>query len=172
MDNFFALFDLPQTFAIDAAKLDRAYRDVQAKVHPDRFSSASDAERRVAMQWATHANQAYQTLRDALKRARYLCELAGVDLGIETDTRFDPGFLMMQLEWREALAGARSERDEPAIERLGGELSTQEREYEREAVELIDRQRDMPAAANLVRRWMFIERMADEVSNARAAFAD
>ena len=48
--------------------------------HPDRFVNATDAEKRVAMQWATRANEAYQTLKNPQKRARYLCELNGVDL--------------------------------------------------------------------------------------------
>jgi molecular chaperone HscB len=79
MQNHFELFNLPLQFAVDAQALDSAYRDVQNRVHPDKFVSATDAER-VAMQWATRANEAYQTLKNPQKRAQYLCELAGVDL--------------------------------------------------------------------------------------------
>ncbi|CAN5366815.1 Fe-S protein assembly co-chaperone HscB [soil metagenome] len=172
MDDFFELFGLPRSYALDVAKLDRAYRGAQGKVHLDPFAADSQAERRVAMQWAVHANEAHQTLRDPLKRARHLCEQAGVDLKIETDTRFDSSFLVMQLEWRESLADARTARDEQAIERLAGELAAQRHAFEAEALELIDRRHDMTAAADLIRRWMFIEKMSDEVSSARAAFAD
>ena len=62
MQNHFELFQLPARFALDMSALDAAYRDVQGKVHPDRFINASSAEKRVAMQWATRANEAYQTL--------------------------------------------------------------------------------------------------------------
>ncbi|CAN5403999.1 Fe-S protein assembly co-chaperone HscB [soil metagenome] len=172
MDDFFHLFGMARSFALDTARLDRAYREVQAKVHPDRFAGGSDAERRVAMQWAVHANEAYQTLRDPLQRARYLCEQAGVDLKIETDTKFDTAFLMMQLEWRETLSDARSARDELAIDKLDDELTAQRATFEAEALDLIDVRHDMAAAADLIRRWMFIERMSDEVAGARAAFAD
>ena len=69
MQNHFELFHLPQRFAIDMEALDKAYREVQSRVHPDKFSSATDAEKRVAMQWATRANEAYQTLKNPYKRA-------------------------------------------------------------------------------------------------------
>ena len=76
MQNHFELFGLPARFEVDMGALDAAYREVQGRVHPDRFVNASDAEKRVAMQWATRANEAYQTLRNPMLRARYLCDLA------------------------------------------------------------------------------------------------
>ena len=79
MQNHFELFHLPQQFAVDLKALDQAYRDVQNQVHPDKFARSPDAEKRVAMQWATRANEAYQTLKSPLRRATYLCELHGVD---------------------------------------------------------------------------------------------
>ena len=80
MQNHFELFHLPQRFAIDMEALDKAYREVQSRVHPDKFSNATDAEKRVAMQWATRANEAYQTLKNPYKRAAYLCELRGAPI--------------------------------------------------------------------------------------------
>lgn len=56
-DSHFDLFGLPPTFAVDRDRLDDAYRTVQAQVHPDRFAAAGDAQRRLAMQWATRANR-------------------------------------------------------------------------------------------------------------------
>ena len=69
MRNHFELFHLPPQFALDMHALDAAYREVQNRVHPDKFINASGAEKRVAMQWATRANEAYQTLKNPLKRA-------------------------------------------------------------------------------------------------------
>ena len=66
--NHFELLGLPVSYALDAAALERAYRDLQGRVHPDRFASASEAERRVAMQWAARANEAYRTLRHPVDR--------------------------------------------------------------------------------------------------------
>jgi molecular chaperone HscB len=55
-DSHFELFNLPEQFALDASALDHAYRTVQAQVHPDRFAAAGDAQKRIAMQWATRTN--------------------------------------------------------------------------------------------------------------------
>src|ERR1700733_11150756 len=122
MQNHFDLFHLPQQFAIDAGALDSAYRNVQGQVHPDKFVSASEAEKRVAMQWATRANEAYQTLKNPLKRATYLCELHGVDLQTESNTAMPMAFLMQQMEWREALGEARADKDVDALEALDKQL--------------------------------------------------
>lgn len=67
--NHFDLFGLPQAFALDTARLDQAYRDIQAEIHPDRFAHAGESEQRLAMQWATKVNEAYQTLKKPFERA-------------------------------------------------------------------------------------------------------
>ena len=122
MENHFALFGMTPRFTIDAAVLDAAYRDLQGRVHPDKFAAASDAEKRVAMQWATRANEAYQTLKSPLKRASYLCELNGIDLAIESNTHMPTAFLMQQMAWREALEEARDTKDLSALEGVESEL--------------------------------------------------
>jgi molecular chaperone HscB len=70
--NHFELLGLPAQYAVDPARLEHGYRELQSQVHPDRFAAATEAERRVAMQWATRVNEAYRTLRNPLERARYL----------------------------------------------------------------------------------------------------
>src|SRR5687767_2342346 len=122
MQNHFELFHLPQRFAVDPAALDAAYREVQNRVHPDKFTTATDTEKRVAMQWATRANEAYQTLKSPFRRAAYLCELNGIDLQTESNTAMPADFLMQQMEWREALEEARAENDLSALEALDGEM--------------------------------------------------
>src|SRR3954464_6597729 len=122
MQNHFELFNLPRRFAVDAGALDSAYRDVQGRVHPDKFVNATDAEKRVAMQWATRANEAYQTLKHPQKRAQYLCELNGVSLQVESNTSMPMAFLMQQMEWREALGDARAAKDVGALETLDNQV--------------------------------------------------
>ena len=51
--DFFSLFELPRAFRLNLSELDSRFRDVQAQVHPDRFAHATEAERRLSMQWAT-----------------------------------------------------------------------------------------------------------------------
>ena len=105
--NCFELFGLAPTFALDLDSLDDAYRQMQSKVHPDKFATATAADRRAAMQWAVRANEAYTTLKNPLKRAVHLLELRGVDLGAENNTAMEPAFLIAQMEWREAVEDAR-----------------------------------------------------------------
>src|SRR4026208_2627969 len=105
--NHFELFGLVPAFALDVARLDAAYRDIQAKVHPDRFAHAGDAERRASMQMTTRVNEAYRTLKSPVQRAKYLLELNGVDVAFETNTAMPREFLVQQMEIREKLEEAR-----------------------------------------------------------------
>ncbi len=161
-DTHFALFDLPDTYAIDTPVLDNAYRTVQSQVHPDRFAAAGDAQKRIAMQWATHANEAYQTLRDPLKRATYMLKLRGVDAGAESNTAMEPAFLMQQMEWRENIEDAAAAKNVGALESLLDELRDQERIRFDMLAALIDSHADQ-AASEAVRQLMFIERVASEI---------
>jgi molecular chaperone HscB len=167
--NYFELFGLSPAYAIDAARLDAAYRELQSRVHPDRFASASDAERRRSMQWATLANEAYQTLKKPLSRARYLVQLNGVSTEEETNTAMPADFLMKQMEWREAVQEARKERDVAALHVLAGELA-QEGQSLLELVErALDRDQDYRQAAHFVRKLRFLEKLHDEIGDAHEA---
>ncbi len=164
MQNHFELFHLPQRFAVDMSALDQAYREVQNRVHPDKFTSATDAEKRVAMQWATRANEAYQTLRSPFKRAAYLCELNGIDLQTESNTAMPREFLMQQMEWREALEDAKAARDLEALENLDAELRRARNEEVAQIGTVLDAQ-DFTAAAQGVRQLMFLEKFGEEVQS-------
>ncbi|OZI58884.1 Fe-S protein assembly co-chaperone HscB [Bordetella genomosp. 1] len=164
-DDHFSLFGLPQRFALDEAGLEQAWRTVAARVHPDRYATASAAERRVAMQWAARANEAYRQLRDPLLRARYLVEQAGIDLQTESNTAMAPAFLMQQMTWREMLDDARQ--DPEAAATLEGELGAARAEMRATLTELLDVRQDYTAAGARVREWMFIEKIAQELAAAR-----
>ena len=162
MQNHFELFHLPQRFALDANALDAAYRDVQGQVHPDKFVNATDAEKRVAMQWATRANEAYQTLKKPQKRARYLCELNGVDLQTESNTAMPMAFLMQQMEWREELGEARAGKNMAALEALDAQLKAERKARLAQVGEQLDAA-DYEQAAQGVRALMFLEKFGEEV---------
>jgi molecular chaperone HscB len=162
MQNHFELFNLPQQFAVETGALDSAYRDVQSRVHPDKFVNATDAEKRVAMQWATRANEAYQTLKNPQKRAQYLCELNGVDLQTESNTSMPMAFLMQQMEWREELGDARAGKDSDALEALDKQLRSARKEQLAQIEQQINAD-DFHAAAQGVRALMFLEKFGEEV---------
>lgn len=101
--NYFELFSLPVGFEIDIAALSARYQDLQRSIHPDKFTNGTDREKRLSMQQASNINEAYQSLKDPLKRAQYLLGLRGIDVHNESNTVMDTAFLMQQMELREAL---------------------------------------------------------------------
>lgn len=159
-DDDFTLFGLPQTQALDRPLLDARRRELQARVHPDRFASDDAAAQRLAMQWAVRVNEAYQRLKDPLARGAYLCELAGQQVDAENNTAMPPAFLMQQMEWREALDDART----PAqVEALAADVAGHRRRDLEALRVLIDERGDMAAAAQQLRALMFVERFAADV---------
>jgi len=163
MQNHFELFQLPQQFSLDMSQLDRAYHEVQNQVHPDKFVQAGDAEKRVAMQWATRANEAYQTLKKPLKRATYLCELQGVDLQTESNTSMPASFLMQQMEWREAFDDARQANDFDALFALEKELRSALNAKLLQVGSTLDKA-DFAAAAQEIRTCMFLEKFIADIA--------
>ena len=166
LQNHFELFGVAPAFALDAATLERSYREIQSKVHPDRFAHAGDAERRASLQWTTRVNEAYRTLKDPVQRAKHILDLHGVDVAFETNTRMPTDFLMQQLELREALAGALARKDAAALDALRSDLSQAQQLLERQIGEAIDARKDYAGAADLVRKLMFLGRLDDEIDAA------
>ncbi|KPJ94133.1 MAG: hypothetical protein AMJ55_06900 [Gammaproteobacteria bacterium SG8_15] len=112
--NYFEIFDLPTSYDIDLTELSTRYRKLQTAVHPDKFANASDLERRISMQQSALINEAYQTLKSPLLRARYMLQLKGVDLTNESSVNMDSEFLMQQMRLREALEQVRDAQDPEA----------------------------------------------------------
>lgn len=164
--DHFALFGLEPRFALDVAELDAAYKRVQAHVHPDRFASATAAERRIAMQWAARANEAFQTLRSPTRRAAYLCEVNGVALKSESNTAMPVDFLMQQLEWRESLEHAVRSGDFERLKELVCEADKAHGDALDELAQVIDEAHDFAHASALVRQLMFIDKLREEMSAA------
>lgn len=167
--DHFALFDLSPAYKLDLAVLDQRYRDIQTQIHPDKYAHLGESEQRVAMQWATRANEAYQTLRSPLKRAQYLLHLRGIDLQIERNTAMPMDFLVQQLECREGVAEARANNDADELDQLHRALK---RDMHAEFVLLeqqLDETHDNPGAAETVRRLMFLEKLLHEIDEALEA---
>jgi molecular chaperone HscB len=161
--NHFELLGLPVAYSVDPARLEASYRDLQSRVHPDRFAAGSEAERRVAMQWATRTNEAYRTLRDPLERARYLLHLRGYDTGEESNTAMPPDFLMQQMEWRETVAEARAQRDAAKLARLRVELANHRAEMLALLGKALDREANYDAGCSLVRKLRFLGKLDEEI---------
>jgi len=169
-DDHFSLFGLPACYSQDAAQLERIWKTLAARVHPDRYATASPSEQRVAMQWAARVNDAWRVLRAPLLRARYLCERAGVDVEVETHTAMTPEFLMQQIVWRERLDEVRE--DAAGLAELAGELKAAQAQMDADVRRLLDDDADPKTAASRVREWMFLDKLAGEVAATAAALAE
>ncbi|MDZ4202408.1 MAG: Fe-S protein assembly co-chaperone HscB [Gallionella sp.] len=161
--NHFHLFGLPQSFVIDAMQLDSQYRALQAQVHPDKSAHLPETEQRLAMQHSTQVNEAYQTLRKPLSRARYLLSLHGVDTQEETNTAMPLEFLMEQMEWREAVDEAC---EVEVLDALEARLRRETNELEAQLAGKIDTEHNYADAAGLVRKLRFMEKLAEEIHSA------
>ena len=159
-DDDFTLFGLPQTQALDRPLLDARRRELQARVHPDRFASDDAAAQRLAMQWAVRVNEAHQRLKDPLSRAAYLCELRGVPVQAERNTAMPAAFLLQQMQWREALEEAATTADVAALDE---QVERDEADMRRTLAALLDTQQDTAAAAAQVRALMFVARFRQDI---------
>ena len=160
----FELFALPKQFAQDRSVIDARWKELQREAHPDRFAAQGATAQRVAMQWSVRINEAYQRLKDPLKRAAYLCELAGASVRAEDNTAMPTAFLMQQMEWREALEDAVTEKE---LDALDDEVLLAQRKMLGECARLLDEVRDAPAAVQQVRALMFVARFADDIERRR-----
>jgi molecular chaperone HscB len=158
----FELFGLPEQFAQDRAAIDARWKELQREAHPDKFAAQGHAAQRVAMQWSVRINEAYQRLKDPLKRAAYLCELRGCPIEAENNTAMPADFLVEQMEWREELDEARTRAD---LDVLEGELDRARADTLKRIGELLDQKGDPAAAAQQARALMFIERFGHDVEN-------
>jgi molecular chaperone HscB len=163
MQSHFELFGLAPAFGLEAEALDRSYREIQSQVHPDRFAHAGDAERRASLQWTTRVNEAYRTLKDPVQRAKHLLELQGVDVAFETNTAMPSDFLMQQMELRESLEEAVGRKDSASLDSLRRDLDKARHSLQQQLGEAIDAKKDYAAAAGLVRKLQFLDKLDTEI---------
>lgn len=156
----FELFQLPVQFVQSRAMVDARWKELQREAHPDKFAAQGAAAQRLAMQWSVRINEAYQRLKDPLKRASYLCELHGARINAENNTAMPPAFLIQQMEWREALEDAATLAQ---LEAIAEETSAAEQTQLAVIAQSLDVAQDPAKAANEVRSLMFIQRFGTEV---------
>jgi molecular chaperone HscB len=166
LQSHFDLFGLSPAFALDKEALEKAYREIQSQVHPDRFAHAGDAERRASLQWTTRVNEAYRTLKDPVQRAKHILELHGVDVEFETNTQMPTDFLLQQLELREELEAAQQKKDASLLDALKKSLQGQKQILESEIGNAIDQKKSYEGAAGQVRKLMFLDRLDSEIDSA------
>ncbi len=162
--NPFEIFGLAPKFDLDEDQLQKKYLEVQRKVHPDRFASASDAEKRVAEQWAALINDAYHKLNDPVERGKLLCSMKGVVVDGERSGTLDETFLFDQLEPRESTADAIAPADSSELDRLKKEIESERQDLIRRVKEALDDKSDAALAAEEIKKIMFLNRQLQDFS--------
>jgi len=158
----FELFGLPAQFEQDRALIDLRWKQLQREAHPDRFANQGASAQRLAMQWSVRINEAYQRLKDPLKRAAYLCELRGAPIRANDNTAMPADFLIQQIQWREALDEAASA---AALEALLLETEVRRERLLAQLAQELDVMGNAQQAAASVRSLMFVDRFAQEVDS-------
>ena len=160
------MFGLSRGFEVDPQDLETRWKARAAAVHPDRFANASDAEKRVAMQWSARVNEAYRVLRDPLKRAQYLCELAGFPTENQVGVGMDMAFLGQQMQWRETLETLEDQSDSAALAELQQEILADRDTRVAQTAKLIE-QGQWASVVQRLHEWMFIEKFLQELTTAQ-----
>ncbi|HEX6503764.1 MAG TPA: Fe-S protein assembly co-chaperone HscB [Terriglobales bacterium] len=78
--DYFKFFGLPRKLNLDTGMLEREFYALSRKLHPDLFARADRREQNWSLEQSSQLNDAYRTLKDPIKRTRYLLKLEGVKL--------------------------------------------------------------------------------------------
>lgn len=173
--DYFELFELPRAFEIDPDRLSERYRQLQRQLHPDRYVNASDQERRLSVQKTALVNEAYQTLKSPLARARYLLILNGVEFDDERETHFDAEFLMEQMELREALSEIRSADDATsALMHFMQDINQRKKLMEKTLAATLktENETQLQDAKQLVQKMQFLVRLQQEAEELEEELLD
>lgn len=127
MSDPFDTLGIAPAFDLDLKQVERQVRELSRVLHPDRHVASTAKERRMALGKAIEVNEAWRILRDPVRRAEALLRRAGVVIAEGAEPKSSPAFLMDVMERREALADARRERDEAALNRLVDEVRALEK---------------------------------------------
>jgi molecular chaperone HscB len=166
MTSYFALFNLPEQYAIELDLLESNYRAIQSASHPDRFVTCTSAEKLQSMQTATLANEAYLTLKNSANRAKYLLQMQGIDAIDEKNTQMPADFLMQQMEWREAMEDAKAAKNIGDLENLLAEMQLDAKSLQAELADLLDAKKDYKAATDATRKLIFIDKVCADIHKA------
>ncbi|TMG99665.1 MAG: Fe-S protein assembly co-chaperone HscB [Betaproteobacteria bacterium] len=170
--NYFELFGLPQRFGCDPGSLEDAYRRLQTEVHPDRFASGSDQEKRLALQSSARVNEAYRALKDPVSRAQYLLSLNGIDALSETDTQLPLEFLERQLERRETAAEAAGNKDSQTIASIAEDVRGEADALVDTLIHALDDDRAYSDARMRVRELKFLSKLAGDLDAIQGTLDD
>lgn len=165
INQYFDLFQLPKQFDLDNDQLEQRYHALAAQFHPDKFAGKNSFEQKQAMMMATTVNEAYRVLKNPLDRAAYILQEQGIDPDSPEHTHFPPEFLMQQMEWREAIEEARSEKNSPLLTEISTEIQEKQNSLYKQLSILLAENKPL-LAADLVRQGRFLQKLQQDIKAA------
>jgi molecular chaperone HscB len=87
--DYFAFFGLPRKLILAQDDLERRFRELSRKFHPDYYYNAAPAERLASLERSSYLNDAYRALRTPATRIEHLLAIEG--LPPTTSEAADPG---------------------------------------------------------------------------------
>jgi len=169
--NFFEYFNQPVQFKVDLKALHQAQINLQAEFHPDRFVTGTDQEKRLSVQKTSMVNEAYQTLKEPVKRAHYLLELAGIEKN-DNQTTNDASFLMEQISFREEMGECRTNAAPlDCVEHLSAKLKQRAQDFSQEFENEFNN-KDYETAQESARKMMFVKKILDQLSDLQSEIED
>src|SRR5688572_22937691 len=76
--DYFSFLGLPRKLTIAATELERRFRELSRKFHPDYYYNASPTERLASLERSSYLNDAYRTLRNSVSRIEHLLAIEGL----------------------------------------------------------------------------------------------
>src|SRR5688500_16285275 len=76
--DYFTFFGIPRRLSLDLQELERRFRELSRKFHPDFFYNAPPAERLASLERSSYLNDAYRALRNPVSRVEHLLAIEGL----------------------------------------------------------------------------------------------
>jgi molecular chaperone HscB len=76
--DYFSFLGLPRQLNLDLQQLERNFRDLSRKFHPDYYYNASPQERLASLERSSYLNEAYRALKNPVARVEHLLAIEGL----------------------------------------------------------------------------------------------
>lgn len=150
--EFFDIYEIEPSFSISENELRKRYLVLQKKFHPDRFAHSSIEEQKTALINSSLINDAYQVLKDDIRRAKYLLECNGVEITNHTN----PAFLMKQMEYEEKIEDHSNDKNQ--LLSIQKELQEELDQYKDNLTVDFDK-KNFDRATNQINEFIFIDKL-------------
>jgi molecular chaperone HscB len=76
--DYFSFLGMPRRLNLDAQELERHFRELSRRFHPDYYYNAAPSERLASLERSSYLNDAYRALRNPVSRIEHLLAIEGL----------------------------------------------------------------------------------------------